>query len=103
MYIHVHDFMNMYIHVCIMFRHVHTVFHYPVQVGRTPDDVYCQFGDTSGILTPWTGSGKIIRTCTYQYIPVHVSTSPTTGITVQYILVRTGTHFKLEMLFPHTL
>ncbi len=37
MYIHVHDFMNMYMHVCIMFRHVSTVFHYPVQVGRIPD------------------------------------------------------------------
>ncbi len=35
-----HKFMNMYIHVCTMFRHVYTVLQYPVQVGRIPDDEY---------------------------------------------------------------
>ena len=33
----VHKFMNMYVHVCIMFRHVYTVLPYPVQGGRIPD------------------------------------------------------------------
>ena len=39
MRIHVHKFMNMYIHVhvCTMFRHTCTVFQYPVQGGRIPD------------------------------------------------------------------
>ena len=37
MRIHVHEFMNMYIHVCTMFRHVCTVFQYPVHGGRIPD------------------------------------------------------------------
>ncbi len=35
--IRVHKFMNMYIHVCTMFRHVYTVLPYPVQGGRIPD------------------------------------------------------------------
>jgi hypothetical protein len=37
MYIRVHEFMNIYIHVCIMFRHIYTVLQYPVYVGRIPD------------------------------------------------------------------
>jgi hypothetical protein len=35
--IHVHECMNMYIHVCTMFRHVYTVLQYPLHVGRIPD------------------------------------------------------------------
>ncbi len=35
--IRVHKIMNMYIHVCTMFRHVYTVLPYPVQGGRIPD------------------------------------------------------------------
>ncbi len=35
--IHVHECMNMYIHVCTMFRHVYTVLQYPAHVGRIPD------------------------------------------------------------------
>ncbi len=31
---------DMYIHVCTMFRHIHTVLPYPVQVGRIPDVVH---------------------------------------------------------------
>ena len=30
--------------------------------------------NTSGILYPWTGLGKMVRTGTYQYIPVQVGT-----------------------------
>jgi hypothetical protein len=40
--IRVHKFMNMYVHVCTMFRHVYTVLQYPVQVGRFPDALTCQ-------------------------------------------------------------
>ncbi len=36
--IRVHKFMNMYIHVCTMFRHIYTVLPYPVQGGRIPDE-----------------------------------------------------------------
>ncbi len=36
--IRVRKFMNIYIHVCTMFRHVYTVLPYPVQGGRIPDD-----------------------------------------------------------------
>ncbi len=35
--IRVHKFMNMYVHVCTMFRHVYTVLPYPFQGGRIPD------------------------------------------------------------------
>ncbi len=35
--IRVHKFMNMYVHVCSMFRHVYTVLPYPVQGGWIPD------------------------------------------------------------------
>ncbi len=37
MNIHVHEWINMYIQVCTMFRHVYTVLQYPVHVGRIPD------------------------------------------------------------------
>ncbi len=42
--IRVHKFMNMYLHVCTMFRHVYTILPYPVQGGRIPDV------DKSGIM-----------------------------------------------------
>ena len=32
------------------------------------------FGDSSGILYTWTGSGKIVRTSMYWYVPVCTST-----------------------------
>ncbi len=35
----VHKFMNMYIHVCTMFRHVYTVLPYHVQGGRIPNGI----------------------------------------------------------------
>ncbi len=35
--IRVHRFMDMYVHVCTMFRHNYTVLPYPVQGGRIPD------------------------------------------------------------------
>jgi hypothetical protein len=38
MYTHVHEFINMYIHVCTMFRHVYTVLQYLVQGVRIPDE-----------------------------------------------------------------
>ncbi len=38
MVIRVHKIMNMYIHVCTMFRHLYTVLPYPVQGGRIPDE-----------------------------------------------------------------
>ncbi len=38
--IHVHECMNMYVHVSIMFRHVYTVLQYPVHEGRILDDWY---------------------------------------------------------------
>ncbi len=41
----------------------------------------------SGILYTWTGSGKIIRTSMYRYIPVRTGTC-------QYMLVRTGTFLE---------
>ncbi len=41
--ISVHKFMNMYLHVCTMFKHIYTVLQYPVHVGRIPDidSTYC--------------------------------------------------------------
>ncbi len=39
--IRVHKFMNMYVHVCTMFKHVYTVLPYPVQGGRIPDVSDC--------------------------------------------------------------
>ena len=53
------------------------------------------FAYTSGILYPWTGLGKMVRTGTYQYVPVQDSTGQYknfqfvhTGM-YQYIPVRT--------------
>ena len=50
---------------------------------------------SSGILYPWTGLGKMVRTGTYQYVPVHDGTGQYknsqfvhTGM-YQYIPVRT--------------
>jgi hypothetical protein len=45
MYINVHAFMNMYILVCTMFRHVNTVLQYPVQVGRIPDVKFAKLSE----------------------------------------------------------
>ncbi len=57
---------------------------------------------TSGILYPWTGLGKTVRTGTYQYVPVQDGTGQYknsqlvhTGM-YQYILVRT---FKISSGF----
>ena len=56
----------------------------------------------SGILYPWTGLGKMVRTGTYQYVPVQDCTGKYknsqllhTGM-YQYILVRT---FKMSSGF----
>jgi hypothetical protein len=35
--IQVHEFMNMFVHVCILFRHICTVLQYLVHEGRIPD------------------------------------------------------------------
>jgi hypothetical protein len=45
---------------------------------------------TSGILYTCTGSGKIVCTGTYRYIPVHTGTYQY-RISRKYVLVRTGT------------
>ncbi len=45
--IRVHKFMNMYVHVCTMFKHVYTVLPYPVQGGRIPDGEFAPVSESS--------------------------------------------------------
>jgi hypothetical protein len=63
MYIHVHEFMNMYIHVCTMFRHLCTVLQYPVQGGRVPDDYrlgkFQVINCCSGLSAPLPASARL--------------------------------------------
>ena len=44
MYIHVHESMYKYKHVCTMFSSLHTDLPYPVQVVRIPDDILHDHG-----------------------------------------------------------
>ncbi len=58
----VHKIMNMYVHVCTMFRHVYTVLPYPVQGGRIPDGWY------EGLVLPSTVSFRVTGlSCTACY------------------------------------
>ena len=54
MCIHNHECINMYKHVCTMFRHVRTVLPYPAQVGRIPDyqSLFLNCGQISKISSP---------------------------------------------------
>ena len=81
----------MYIHVCIMFRHVYTVLPYPVQGGRIPD--VCTFMVQGG--TKWykvvhdgTRNGMVYGG-TWRYVAVQESVK-------LYILVCTGTYLFLR-------
>jgi hypothetical protein len=48
--IHVHEFIDMYIHVCTMFKDVYTVLQYLVQGIRIPDE---RAINTFDITLPW--------------------------------------------------
>ncbi len=52
----------------------------------------------SGILYTWTGSGKIVRTSMYWYVPVRTSTQNLD----RYILVRTSMYEEHDMRVSHT-
>ncbi len=48
---------------------------------------------TSGILYPWTGSGKMVHTCMYQYVPVQHSIRQYENFTV----IRTGMYWYIPV------